>query len=553
MKFDDILTQIGSFGPYQKRNYVLLMIGWILTGPFMGLSVFINGIPEHRCRIPGLENDTYEIQGSVHQRLIDAYIPLSKHDNKIYEQCNVYQIDQSQTVFDNDSHPINATQSKCSSWVYSKKLFDNTFVTKENLVCDDKYKVSLSKTIFFGGVLLGSFMFGVISDTIGRKKTLLMASILMLASGISLSFSVNYTMFVILRFCTGFCAVGMFMTVYVIGMEWVGPSRRTFVGLVIALIGPVGSLFYILISYYVRQWNWIIIALTLPIGLFLALWWFVPESPRWLSGKGRKKEAAALLKHAAYINKTEFSEKVMEELAPEKKEAGKVWLLFSDRTLGCRTVVIFYNWMVASMVFYGLSLNTGMLYGDYYINFLLSVLMEFPGHALPIFMIDRIGRKKSHIIYMTIGGLSCLSTIFTVNYGGKDLQPLTTALAMIGKLFSTAAFATIYVISAEVFPTAIRNAGMGSSSCWARVGGMISPFIADTADLVGGTTGTAVPLVIFGGACLIAAGLTLLLPETLNQHLPESIEDGKNFGKKSNKKNPEEFTVKNGTALMTKF
>lgn len=83
-----------------------------------------------RCQIPGLENDTYEIQGSVHQRLIDAYIPLSKHDNKLYEQCNVYQFDQSQTVFDNDSHPINATQSKCSSWVYSKKLFDNTFVTK---------------------------------------------------------------------------------------------------------------------------------------------------------------------------------------------------------------------------------------------------------------------------------------------------------------------------------------------------------------------------------------------------------------------------------------
>jgi hypothetical protein len=49
------------------------------------------------------------------------------------------------------------------------------------------------------------------------------------------------------------------------------------------------------------------------------------------------------------------------------------------------------------------------------------------------------------------------------------------------------------------------------------------------ADLVGGTTGTAVPLVIFGGACLIAAGLTLILPETVNKMLPETIEDGKNY------------------------
>ncbi|XP_052083729.1 organic cation transporter protein-like [Mytilus californianus] len=430
MKFDAILTQIGSFGPYQKRNYVLLMIGWIFTGPFMGLSVFINGIPDHRCQIPGLENDTYEIQGFEHQRLIDTYIPLSTHDNKVYEQCNVYQIDQSHTVFDNDSHPINTTKSKCSSWVYSKKLFDNTFVMKENLVCDSKYKVSLSKTIFFGGVLLGSFMFGVISDS------------------------------------------------------------------------------------------------------------FVPESPRWLSGKGRKKEAAALLKHAAFINKTEFSEKVMEELAPEKKEAGKVWLLFSDRTLGCRTVVIFYNWMVASMVFYGLSLNTGMLYGDYYINFLLSVLMEFPGRALPIFMIDRIGRKKSHIIYMTVGGLSCLSTIFTVNYGGK-VYPGTANQNKV-RVFMLYSMIRLHINRSSV--SRIFN---------------FTIFLKCTfqfkANLVGGTTGTAIPLVIFGGACLIAAGLTLLLPETLNQHLPESIEDGKNFGKKSNKKIPEEFTVKNGIDSMTKF
>lgn len=64
-----------------------------------------------------------------------------------------------------------------------------------------------------------------------------------------------------------------------------------------------------------------------------------------------------------------------------------------------------------------------------------------------------------------------------------DLQPLTTTLALLGKLFSTAGFATIYIISAEVFPTVIRNAGMGSSSVWARVGGMISPYIADTVNV----------------------------------------------------------------------
>lgn len=71
------------------------------------------------------------------------------------------------------------------------------------------------------------------------------------------------------------------------------------------------------------------------------------------------------------------------------------------------------------MVFYGLTLNTGILYGNYYVNYLIVVLVEYPGHVLPLVMVDRLGRKKSHFIYMAVGGLSCLSTIFTVNFGGK--------------------------------------------------------------------------------------------------------------------------------------
>jgi OCT family organic cation transporter-like MFS transporter 4/5 len=77
--------------------------------------------------------------------------------------------------------------------------------------------------------------------------------------------------------------------------------------------------------------------------------------------------------------------------------------------------------MVVSMVFYGLSLNTGILYGNYYVNYLLSVMVEVPGRILPYLSVDRIGRKKSHLIYMAGGGIACLGTIFTVNFGGEGV------------------------------------------------------------------------------------------------------------------------------------
>lgn len=69
-----------------------------------------------------------------------------------------------------------------------------------------------------------------------------------------------------------------------------------------------------------------------------------------------------------------------------------------------------------SMVYYGLSLNSGSLAGDFYLNFFLTGLVEFPAYTLCLVLLDRTGRKKLHCACMVLGGLACISTIFTVLY-----------------------------------------------------------------------------------------------------------------------------------------
>lgn len=104
---------------------------------------------------------------------------------------------------------------------------------------------------------------------------------------------------------------------------------------------------------------------------------------------------------------------------------------------------------------------------------------------------------------------------------------LVVAFAMCGKLAITASYGTIYIFSAEQFPTVIRNVGMGTASMFARVGGILAPYINLLSDVW-----KPFPLIIFGVLAFAGGLLSLFLPETLNRELPETIEDGENFGKK---------------------
>ena len=64
-----------------------------------------------------------------------------------------------------------------------------------------------------------------------------------------------------------------------------------------------------------------------------------------------------------------------------------------------------------------------------------------------------------------------------LNNSVLDLNVIVIVLSMFGKFWLTVSYSIIYIFSAELFPTPVRNVGLSIGSCSARVGGILAPYI----------------------------------------------------------------------------
>ena len=97
---------------------------------------------------------------------------------------------------------------------------------------------------------------------------------------------------------------------------------------------------------------------------------------------------------------------------------------------------------------------------------------------------------------------------------------------MIGRLFGGFGFKLVYLYTAELYPTEMRNTAVGTCSSIARIGGVLAILMQDLKKIWPPMT-----MVIFGTVSIIAALLAFKFPETRNDKLPESIEEALQLGK----------------------
>lgn len=519
---DKFLEIIGGFGKYQKRTFLFLSLPTVVVSMQKLAWVFLAPKVDHRCRMWWEEeNATYPMDDEL-KKLSYPW----DDQKKAYDQCHYY----SNVTMEPAERANNSEMLSCGmNQVYDTSQFRTSAVIDYGLVCDRAWLRATVQSTYMIGMLLGSYILGDISDRVGRKPVFLISLLVMVVVGIGQVVIPHYAALIVLRLLLGASLQGIFLVAYVMSMEMVGKRSRTVVGVVAHGFYSVGFFIAALMAWLITSWHWLQVAMTLPALLFIPYYWIIPESARWLITKRRPEEAKVIMERIAKVNNKQVGESELEEAvncpSNEEKEVKGTFLdLFRFPRLRLRTLNIFFNWMVNSGVYYGLSLNTSNLGGNPYLNFVISGAVELPGLALATILLDRVGRRIPLSAFLGLGGLCLVSTIFIP----KEMSWLLITLAMSGKLCITASYAIIYTLSAEVFPTVVRNVGMGSSSMVARIGGALAPYINMMDDIWG-----PLPMVIFGSLAGMASLLTLQLPETRSRQLPETLKDGENFGRNS--------------------
>ncbi|CAH1795803.1 unnamed protein product [Owenia fusiformis] len=369
------------------------------------------------------------------------------------------------------------------------------------------------------GVLVGAITLGSLSDTYGRLKIFYIAMGIQFISALCCSFAPTYTMYIALRFFTGF-SNGMTVVQFTLLLELVGAPWRAFCCVVVAATFAIGIAVYALMAYYIRNWRYLSVACAVSLVPFIHMYWLLFESPRWLLNKGKTSAAENILKRIAVKNG--HSDVTIKLKIPEpSKEKGRnkrfsTLQLFTHKITRNRTLVQLYAWFVNSAVYYGLTLSSGDLGSNMYISVALSGLVEIPANIVAIFLLNRIGRKYSLCGAMLLGGLSCAAILFTPSEYTKTV----VGLAMAGKLAISASFSMIYLYTSELYPTVVRNAGLGLCSTFARIGGILVPLIIPLGNIY-----PNLQFAIFGALSFTSGLLNFYLPETLGKPLPETFED----------------------------
>ena len=389
------------------------------------------------------------------------------------------------------------------------------------------------------GSLTGSLVLGPITDKVGRQKMLLIDVLIFLVASAGTALAWNGYSLIIFRFLVG-VAIGADYPItvsyitenvpfrlrgrMVIGaftFQAVGALLGAFTGIIVIKCGQIflsnSSLFFI-------QYSW---RLMLAVGLLLAILigffrlQFLLESPLYYIARGEYEEA-----QLAATELLEKQIKITSETDPQPPANELNYTaLFSSKYLK-NTLLASVPWFLQDISTYGIGIFTPTIIATLAFqsqdNFLLRQINSAQGSAfvdiflilgflIAVLLVDKIGRFTLQIVGFL--GMAIGLYLLAISGGNHEVNTQNLTLIFTGFfLFNLSMNAgpnsTTFLLSGEVFPTAIRASGAGLSAAIAKAGAILGVFILP---IWQEQLGLATLLYGLVGCCIVAAILTYLL------------------------------------------
>jgi putative MFS transporter len=375
-------------------------------------------------------------------------------------------------------------------------------------------QVALLPLFALAGTTIGSVLWGVLADRLGRRASILLASLFFIGTAIC-GFMPSFAINLFMCFLMGLAAGGMLPIVYALMAESVPASKRGWLVVLHGGLGTVGG--YLAAAGFAAllepHFSWRILwFLNLPTGLLiLVLNRWIPESPRFLLEHGRTGEAQQVMARYGVVLERDVHEAVAGNGEGEFTSWRRLRVLFRRPYVSQTMIVGSYgvgwglvNWGFITFVPTLLRDNYGYDAGTSSGLLFLSALVAVPGIFVVAYLYGR-SSKKTMILY-ALGTVAVLLGFVLIDPATLAREDLLLGALMVGLLVSSSGvISMLSPYTAEVFPTHLRGTGSGLAAGSSKLGGIVGPPVA--AAVITLSAGLAAPALLVAAPMALAATL----------------------------------------------
>ena len=363
------------------------------------------------------------------------------------------------------------------------------------------------------GSIIGVLFAGTLSDSIGRKKTMLIAATLFCLSTIFCAASAGFVQLVCFRIIGGM-GIGIVSIVSPVYISEVSPADRrgTMVSLY-QLAVTIGFLAAYIVNFWIQDaaqsaqyssgwwrhvmqdemWRGMLGSMTVPAIMYFIVIFFIPESPRWLIVKGEGGKASAILTRI-YSDRAAAETQMSETKASIEGETVSEWKallqpgILKAVIIGSAIAILGQFMGVNAVLYYGPEIfsDAGLSSGDSMFSQVLVGAVNMLTTVIAVFIIDKVGRKQ--LIYWGVSGMILSLIMIGLYFLCGEAWGLGNGFLLSFFLFyvfccAISISAVVFVLLSEIYPNSVRGRAMSVAGLALWIGtyliGQLTPWLLE--------------------------------------------------------------------------